>query len=91
MVGKIIDVEIDGRVISGEVIKEDQEAVYIDTDTGIKKVLSILDVNSLMLLVLTTKQMLLLNSQLPQKNHHFSILLILLQQNLINQLNAKVV
>ena len=38
MIGKIIDVEIDGRVISGEVIKEDQEAVYIDTDTGIKKV-----------------------------------------------------
>ena len=38
MIGKIIDVEIDGRVISGEVIKEDQEAAYIDTDTGIKKV-----------------------------------------------------
>lgn len=38
MIGKIIDVEIDGRVISGEIIKEDQEAVYIDTDTGIKKV-----------------------------------------------------
>ena len=38
MIGKIIDVEIDGRVISGEVIKEDSEAVYLDTDTGVKKI-----------------------------------------------------
>ena len=38
MIGKIIDVEINGRVISGEVIKEDSEAVYLDTDYGIRKI-----------------------------------------------------
>ena len=38
MIEKIIDVEIDGHVITGEIIKEDSEAVYLDTDTGIKKI-----------------------------------------------------
>lgn len=38
MIGKIIDVEIDGIVYSGEVIKETHDSVFLDTDYGVKRV-----------------------------------------------------
>lgn len=38
MIGKVIDVEIDGRIISGEVVKEDKDSVLIDMDGDLKRV-----------------------------------------------------
>ena len=38
MIGKVIDVEIDGRIISGEVVKEDKDSVLVDMDGNLKRV-----------------------------------------------------
>lgn len=38
MIGKVIDVEIDGRIISGEVVKEDKDSVLIDMNGDLKRV-----------------------------------------------------
>lgn len=38
MIGKVIDVEIDGCIISGEVVKEDKDSVLIDMDGDLKRI-----------------------------------------------------
>ena len=40
MVGKLIEVDIDGVLVSGKVVRENKENVYVETESGIIRCVS---------------------------------------------------